>query len=192
MDAEPRGTLFIISGPSGVGKTTVAKEVYRRLPWLRSSVTYTTRQKRRAAREDKVIVYVTQEEFQQRITGGQFLEWAVVHGHSYGTDRRSVEDVLAGGESILLNIDVQGTQTILETYPDAITIFIEPDNTAQLEARIRERKDISEDDVRLRLENIARELAFAPSYRYRVTNREGGVAATVDEVVHLVEQHTHD
>lgn len=187
-----RGNLFIISGPSGVGKTTIAKAVFRRLRALQSTITYTTRRKRRAMREDKEIRFVSEAAFRRLIKQGALLEWAVVHGNFYGTDRASLEEHLAAGRSVLLNIDVQGTRQVLRREPRACTIFILPGDPAKLEQRIRARQDIREQDIRERLRNIRRELRAAPRYRHRMVNREGKVDETIATVVRLIRRlHVH-
>jgi len=182
------GKLFILSGPSGVGKTTIVKALYERLPWLHSAVTFTTRKKRRTAREDKEIQYVTEDRFRQLRDEGRFLEWAEVHGNLYGTDRTSVVSRLEQGEPILLNIDVQGARSIREQFPEACTIFILPEDVWQLEGRIRDRTDITEAEITRRLDNIAREMDEATNYEHRINNREGKVEDAIQEVVDIVER----
>src|SRR3989344_7989587 len=103
--------IFIISGPSGVGKTTVAKGVLKKMPFLKTSLTYTTRTQRLGKKEDKTIIHVSAEEFRKKIDEGDFLEWAIVHDNFYGTDAEVILQTLKKN-SILMNIDVQGALQI--------------------------------------------------------------------------------
>lgn len=184
-----RGTLFILCGPSAVGKTTVAKAVLEHAPDLRVATTLTTRKSRGAGHEDKVMEHVGDEAFQQAIDDGEFLEWAHVHGHRYGTVAKSVLVPLENGEDVFLNIDVQGARQIREKLPEAVTIFLKPESREALLERLDRRPDVTDKERRIRIDNIDREMAEGEHFHYSVVNETGKLKKTVNEVIHIIEDH---
>jgi guanylate kinase len=183
------GKLIIISGPSGVGKTTVLKELYDRceLP-LVASVSATTRPKRPGEIEGKSYIYLTDAEFQQRRENRDFLECIEVfgRGHWYGTLKEPVSTGLNQGKWIVLEIDVDGAIEVLKHYPDAITLFIHPGSIEELERRLRGRGTESEDALTRRLEVAARELESADNYSHIVVNQT--VDQTVNDICQLLKE----
>lgn len=165
-----KGLLFIISAPSGVGKTTIIQQVLSERPDLRFSVSCTTRQPRSGEIPGKDYHFLSDDEFNSWIESGRFLEWAGVHGRKYGTDGRQVEDWLRSGMDVLLDIDVQGALQVRCSYPTAHTIFILPPSLAILEQRLRSRGTDSEEQINKRLRTAGREIQEAPWYEFIIVN----------------------
>lgn len=167
-----RSFPIVISGPSGVGKTSIVARVLERDPQLRLSVSVTTRDRRPGEIEGREYVFLAEEEFEQRRTAGNLVEWARVHGRLYGTPREPLERFLGEGYDVLLDIDTQGGQKIRASHAEVALIFILPPSWAELEARLRGRQSDPEAEVRRRLENAAEELAHAARYDYFVVNTD--------------------
>jgi len=167
------GRLVIISGPSGVGKTTVLKRLIAECPLpLEMSVSATTRTMRPGETEGVSYYFLSSAEFAARREQGEFLEACEVfgRGHWYGTLRQPVEMALAAGKWIVLDIDIEGAAKVLQFYPDAITIFIHPGSLGELEKRLRNRGTESESAINRRLEVAAHELHEATRYQHLIVN----------------------
>lgn len=168
-----RGKLVVMSGPSGVGKTTVLRRLLAtsRLP-LRASVSATTRPPRPNEADGVDYYFFTEEEFHRRRAAGAFLECYEVYasGWWYGTLNSEVESGLQAGQWVVLGIDVHGAFSVVDRYADAITIFLRPRSLEELERRLRGRGTEDEDSIRRRLEQARNELALADWYRYQVVN----------------------
>jgi len=165
------GILFVLSAPSGGGKSTILKRVMADLPGLVFSVSHTTRQPRRGEKNGQDYHFVDQNTFreiQQRQPSG-FLEWAEVHGNLYGTSREEVEQHLQNGKDVILDIDVQGAMQVIDAA-EPVTVFISPPSLAELETRLRSRGTENEKDLALRLQNARRELEYNDRYSYLVIN----------------------
>jgi guanylate kinase len=180
------GKLIVISGPSGAGKTTLLKKLFERCPALTVSVSATTRPPRPGERDGVDYHFLSPEEFQRRRQAGQFLECFEVFGRGtwYGTLVSEVSPSLQAGNSIVLEIDVQGAMTVVDTYPDAITIFVHPSSLEELERRLRGRGTECEDSIQRRLEVARRELQLADRYRYQVINDD--VDRAVQEICDII------
>ncbi|MDX9893523.1 MAG: guanylate kinase [Patescibacteria group bacterium] len=182
--------IFIISGPSGVGKTSVAKGVLKKLPFLKTTLTYTTRTKRLGKKEDKTIIHISEEEFRSKVATNDFLEWAVVHNNLYGTDAKFVKQELKKN-SLLMNIDVQGALQIKKKMPEeTILVFLKPENVKILAKRIIQREKMPAAILEIRLKNAKKEMALAKKYDYIITNKTGQLKATVKEVMAIIDQNT--
>jgi guanylate kinase len=172
--SEPRpGKVVVISGPSGAGKTTVVSRLVAECPLpLVRSVSATTRAPRPGEREGINYRFLAHEEFARRRAAGDFLECFEVFGsgHWYGTLRSEVAPRLAAGEWVVLEIDVQGAISVMESFPDAVTIFVRPRSLEELERRLRGRQTESEETIRRRLETARHELSLVHRYRYEVIN----------------------
>jgi guanylate kinase len=165
------GRLFVISAPSGVGKTTLLKKVIKAHSRLVFSVSHTTRSPRAGERHGVDYSFVSEEDFHSIAGDGGFIEHARVHGNLYGTSRTEIEAKLAENTDVILDIDVQGAKIIRDSGQlDPAYIFISPPGLAELERRLRGRGTESEEKIQLRLKNAAREMAAAPDYQYRVVN----------------------
>ena len=192
MTAPPPGQLVIISGPSGVGKTTVLRELLDRFgDALTLSVSATTRPPRDGETNGQDYLFLSLDEFEQRHQAGEFLECFEVFGRGYwyGTLFSQVTPSLAAGKWVILEIDVDGTQAVLERFPDAVTIFIRPSSLDELERRLRHRATDSEEAIERRLEVARREMALASIYRYEIVNDRDAIEQTIDEVCELMIRH---
>ncbi|RLS28590.1 MAG: guanylate kinase [Planctomycetota bacterium] len=172
------GSVVVISGPSGVGKTTILRRLLSDLPQLIPSISATTRPPRTGERDGIDYHFLSPTEFDHRRNAGEFLECCRVYGrqHWYGTLTAEVAPRLAAGEWVVLEIDVEGTLSILRRYPDAVTIFVEPSDPDQLEQRLLGRGTESPEAMARRLEVAHRELGEAHRYRHRVVNDDVGSA----------------
>jgi len=173
------GKLVVISGPSGVGKTTILRRLLADLPHLIPSVSATTRPPRAGERNGVDYHFVVAEEFERRRANGDFLECCQVYGrqHWYGTLVDEVAPRMAAGEWVVLEIDVEGTLSILGRYPEAITIFVEPSHPDQLLERLTGRGTESPEAMARRLEVARRELLQSHHYQHRVVNDDDIAAA---------------
>ncbi len=175
------GKLFVISAPSGTGKTTLLKRVMTEMPSLRFSVSHTTRAPREGEVRGKDYHFVTVEEFLQLRDEGGFLESAHVHENYYGTSRAAVEELLEQGVDVVLDIDVQGANILMENKELAASyIFIAPPNMKELERRLRSRGSDSVETIQVRLANAAGELAAVNKYDYLIVNKD------LDDAVRLL------
>lgn len=166
-----RGPLIILSGPSGVGKSTLVERLLKDGGWpLRLSVSATTRLPRPREVDGVNYHFWPRERFLAKVNEGAFLEWAEVFANCYGTLRDEVDPFRNLGVGVLLDIDVQGALQVREKCPDATSIFIRTSSLAELERRLRERKTETAESLARRLEGARRELEQAPSYRYQVIN----------------------
>lgn len=183
------GRLIILSGPSGVGKTTVLKQLFATCPIpLVESVSATTRPQRPGETEGKSYYFIDDQEFQQRRADGDFLECVEVFGRGfwYGTLKQTVTSGLEAGNWILLEVDVEGCEKVLEFYPGTITIFIHPGSREELERRLRSRGTETEDIVKRRLEVAQRELDASASYKHIVINQS--VEQTAADICKILQQ----
>jgi guanylate kinase len=162
--------LVVVSGPSGVGKSTVVDRVLRHAANFVSSISVTTRPPRGAERDGVDYFFVSREEFERRREAGELLEWAEVHGNLYGTPAAFVAGKLSAGVNVILEIDIQGGMSVKKRYPDAVLIFLHPPDFETLKARLDGRATDQEAVIRRRLDNARRELGFANRYDYLVIN----------------------
>jgi guanylate kinase len=165
-----KGYLFIVSGPSGVGKTVLCNEIVSTFPKVLYSISATSRAPRGGEKNGQEYFFFSEDEFKAAIEKDEFAEWAFVHGNYYGTPLSFLEENINAGRHVILNIDVQGAFKIREKYPEAIMIFILPPSLEELESRIRKRNMDSEDALKHRLENAKKELSFKSQYTYSIVN----------------------
>jgi guanylate kinase len=164
------GILFVISGPSGVGKSTVRKEVMKRCSGLRYSISCTTRPPREGEINGVDYLFVDLSTFEAMKRQGEFLEWARVHGNYYGTPRKPIEEWLKKGEDVILEIDVQGAKQVKENFKGGVFIFIAPPSLKALEERLKKRNTDREDEILLRMTNARIEMQCISDYDYLVVN----------------------
>ena len=167
-----RGTLVVVSAPSGAGKTTLCREVRLCLPDLAYSVSYTTRPPRPGEVDGTDFHFVTEPAFEALRTAGALAEWAQVHGNLYGTHAGILERALAEGRDILLDIDTQGARQLRARYPTAVLVFIIAPSMAELEQRLRERRSDPEREIRRRLDRAREEVPLWREYDYLIVNRD--------------------
>jgi guanylate kinase len=172
MSSEGPGQLFIVSAPSGAGKTTLVERLVLQMPQLRMSRSYTSRAARRGESDGVDYNFVTRARFEQMIGAGDFLEWADVFGNLYGTSASDTTKLLADGSDVVLVIDVQGARQVRRLRPGAITIFILAPSFRVLEERLRRRSNDSEAAIARRLQVARREVVSFGEYDYIVVNDE--------------------
>ena len=177
--------MYVVAGPSGVGKTSVVAGLLRKVPSLMLSTSATTRAPRPNERDGVDYFFLDEGEFARREAAGGFLETAVVHGNRYGTPRGPVEEALAAGRTVILEIDAQGARSVRAAMPDAVLIFIEPPSWEILRARLEDRKTESAEALERRLKNAVEEMAAAPEFDHRVVNDE--LEEAVDQVIRILE-----
>jgi len=183
----PPHLVAIITGPSAVGKTAVAKGVLKKLKKFRPSVTYTTRDKRKKYSEDKIMRYVTVRQFRKLIKDNKLLEWARVYGNFYGSSAAALKRKLKKYH-VLINIDVQGAQIIKRKVKPVVSFFIKPDSINHLRQRL-EARDMPKRDRKLRLRSAKLEIARAKIFDYQIINRQGKLAQTINQVIKILKKH---
>lgn len=165
-----RGILIVLTGPSGVGKGTLRRFLADRLPALKTSISVTTRPMRPGEVNGVDYYFVSRERFQAMIAENELLEWAEYAGNYYGTPRTMVEQTLERGESLILEIEVQGALQICDLFPDARLIFIEPPSLEELAHRLRNRQTNTEEDIKLRLAQAEVELQQKTRFNHVIQN----------------------
>jgi guanylate kinase len=184
-----RGKIVIISGPSGVGKSTICKEVVKRLDNVCLSVSVTTRPKAEAEIDGQDYWFVSQQQFRKRIDEGSLLEYATVFGHLYGTPKDKVEEALSAGKTVILEIDVQGARKVKSVCPDAMMVFIFPPTEKELAQRLTNRGREASKVAEERLEGADAEFEAARQYyEYMVVNDD--LAQAVKEIIQIIKQNS--
>jgi len=181
-----KGKVVIVSGPSGVGKSTICEEVVKRLDNIYLSISVTTRPKSEAEVDGQDYWFISEQEFQERINKGLLLEHAEVFGHLYGTPRDKVEEAVRAGKTVILEIDVQGAKQARVFFPDAVMIFILPPTEKDLVERMDNRGREAADAAEERLSGASNEIAAAwQYYKHMVINKD--LQQAVDECVQIIE-----
>ncbi|MFP4199363.1 MAG: guanylate kinase [Halanaerobium sp.] len=165
-----KGLLFVLSGPSGVGKNTVLDALFEEFDGVSYSVSATTRERRKGEVDGEDYFFISEAEFKEIEENDGFIESAVVHGHYYGTPKKFVDQKLEEGEDIILEIDTQGAKQVREKYPEAVYIFLVPPSLEELENRLDKRGSESDKSKNLRLNNARQELKEVHKYDYEVIN----------------------
>lgn len=173
-----------------MGKGTLVALLRERLPRLGLTVSATTREPRPGERDGRDYYFLSEGDFDRRVAAGDFLEWAWVHGHRYGTLREEVERVTGQGRSVVLEIDVQGGLSVRDAVPDAVLIFIEPPSAAELERRLRGRGTEDEPTIERRLAAAREEMACAPRYDARIVNDD--LERACDELSRVIERYENN
>ena len=182
-----KGTLFVVTAPSGAGKTSICDAVLKTVPRLKYSVSATTRPPRKGEVHGEDYFFLTRGEFDARIEAGDFLEWAEVHGNRYGTLAPTVRSHLEQGMDVILEIAPQGAFQVKDTMPSSVLIFITAPSMSELERRIRRRGAETDEQVRTRLRTAERELLLVETYDHVVENDD--VALATERLAGIVESH---
>ena len=167
-----RGTLFVVSAPSGAGKTTLCREMRLRLHDLAYSVSVTTRPPRPGEIDGTDFRFVGEAEFRGLLAKNEMAEWATVHDNLYGTPAAPLETALREGRDVLLDIDTQGAAQLRARYPDAVLVFVVAPSIGDLEQRLRERRSDSEREIARRLQRAREEVMLWKRYDYLIVNRD--------------------
>lgn len=175
-----RPLLIVVSAPSGTGKTTLCRMLVERLENADFSVSVTSRDPRPGEVQGRDYLFVSEEEFREKIDSGGFLEWAVVHDRYYGTSKDFVRESLGRGNHVVFDIDVQGGMRIRENQPEAVLIFLLPPSMEELRRRLVGRNQDGEDEIEKRIGNSYREMRRALDYDYLVENRD------LDEALEMI------
>ncbi len=173
-----KGLLFVVSAPSGAGKTSLCRAITDSLEKLTHSISTTTRKPRPGEIDGRDYYFVSQERFREMIQAGDFAEWAEVHSNFYGTSRRVLDDMVSKGLDVILDIDTQGAKQIKAKYDTAVFIFILPPSLDILEERLRNRKSDHEDEIRKRMQRSREEIRDYAMYDYIIVNRDFDRALT--------------
>lgn len=191
VPAGGRGRLFVFSAPSGAGKSTLLDFLRERIPGLVYSISATTRAPRPGEQDGVHYHFVSMDDFHALIERDELAEWQQVHGNYYGTPRSPIDDALAHGRHVVMDIDVRGKKKLDRRYPDAIGILIVPPSWEVLERRLRERGTDSEETIRLRLHNAREEVRVAKEegkYEYEIVNDD--LEVTKQRLLRLMRQLT--
>lgn len=169
-DSRHKGVIFILASPSGGGKTTICKEILSRDDNIRFSVSYTSRKSRPGEQYGRDYYFVSEEEFKEKIKRKEFLEWAKVHERLYGTDRKRTEEIINSGFDLLMDIDIQGADSVKKAKPESVKIFILPPSRKTLERRLRERGTDDPEQLENRIQVATAEVERWRDFDYVVIN----------------------
>jgi guanylate kinase len=182
--------LFVICAPSGAGKTTILKEVFKHIPELEFSVSATTRKKRANETEGKDYYFISKEDFDRLVEDDKFIEWEIVHENLYGTLKEEIDKKLAQKKDIILDVDVKGAVSIKHVYKDSVSIYINS-RIEDILQRLKNRKTETEEEIKIRVERYNLESALKHNFDYIVENNEGaeGLKKAKEEVLKLINKY---
>jgi len=166
------GLILVISAPSGSGKTTLCKRLLQASSAFTFSVSFTTRRPRKNEIEGVDYYFVSREEFDKMAEDGEFVEWATVHNHSYGTSARFLQKAIEAEKDVVLEVDVKGGVQISKDYPQAILVFLLPPSWQELQRRLKNRGTDSDKKIKERINRAREELRYAPAYQYFIVNND--------------------
>lgn len=184
-----KGNLFVLSGPSGVGKGTVLERLLENYDGIDFSTSVTTREKRPGEIDGEDYFFISVEDFFQMVEEKKFIEWAQVHNNYYGTPKEYVEETLKKGKDIILDIDIQGARMVNKLYPEAIFVFLVPPSLTELESRLDKRGTEDKNSKEVRLKNARDELAEINKYDYQIVNDKLDETVRVLKAIIIAEKH---
>jgi guanylate kinase len=190
MSTKPSGLLFVITAPSGAGKSSLINALLQDEPSLKLSISYTTRAPRPGEQNGREYHFVDAPAFREMQSRGEFLESAEVHGNLYGTSNKVIRDTLERGQDLILEIDWQGARQVRKLFPACIGIFILPPSVEELERRMRARGQDSDAVIRRRIDNAREELTHAGEFKYAIINKDFETARR--ELAEIIRQERAD
>lgn len=190
MGINGQGKLFIITGTSAVGKTTIANLVLKKLKNFKRVITYTTRDIRPKEKNHRDYNFISVKNFKEKIKRKEFYEWAVNYGNYYGNSKKDVERQLKKGRNLIIVIDIKGALKIMKKNTQSASIFILPESLKQLELRFKQRHDTTPTDVKKRIKIARWELTKAPNCDYQIVNQQNKVDLAVKEVGAIIKSLT--
>lgn len=167
-----KGKLFVVSAPSGSGKTTIVRNTLKEIPNLEFSVSATTRKQRENEKEGIDYFFISEVEFERKIKNNEFIEWEQFYDYYYGTVKSHIDEKINNGNSVVLEVDVKGALSIKKAYPDSVLIFIMPPSIEVLKSRLIKRNTESEEDLVKRFERAEMELGYKDKFDYIVINED--------------------
>ncbi|OGC41492.1 guanylate kinase [candidate division WOR-3 bacterium RBG_13_43_14] len=179
-----KGRVIVISGPSGVGKSTICNIILKKRNDLWFSISTTSRVQRKGEQQNREYIFISKSSFLEQIKQNRFLEYAEVHGNLYGTPREPLEKVLEGGKNVLLDIDVQGAQKIMTLFSAGIFIFLIPPKFGDLKERLQKRNTDNTDEISKRLIQAQKEMEYMKDYKYIIQNIK--IADTVRSILEIL------
>ena len=189
-NSQPGARLFVLSGPSGVGKDALLSRMRQLGRGYHFTVTATTRPIRPGERDGVDYIFTSPDEFQRMIAEDGLLEWAEVYGNLYGVPKQQVTDALQHGQDVLLKVDVQGAATVSKLYPESVLIFLEPPDMETLDNRLRERGTENSEALRIKIETAREEMKAAAWFDYRVVNHDDMLDDAVRAIDRIVSRET--
>jgi len=178
--------IFLISGPSGVGKDTIINEIKTLFKELHFVVTAVTRDRRSDEKEGVNHFFVSENQFKEMIDNDELIEWSKVYKNYYGVPKSQITIPTSEGKSVLLRVDVQGAQKIKQIIPEVISIFIKPENLQLIKKHLSSRGENSEAEIKRRMEAARNELKLSSSFEYAITNQEGNIGYVINEVKDII------
>ncbi len=183
-----KGKLFVITAPSGTGKTAIIDIIRKKVEGIGYSVSHTTRPPRRGEVNGVHYCFVAREDFEKMIEANEFVEWAIVYDHLYGTPVSSVESTLSSGRDLLLDLDIQGAQEIKKQFPEATLIFILPPSLEILHERLKRRSAQDDTNIALRMEKAVEEIVKCRDYDFLIINDDLNQAAREVEAIIIAQR----
>jgi guanylate kinase len=181
-----KGSIFVVGAPSGTGKTTIIREIFKIYPTLSFSVSATTRKPRDYETQGKDYFFLSEEEFKKKIELNEFVEWEKFYDYYYGTLKSFIREKMESGISLLLDLDVKGGVNIKKIFPDAVLIYILPPSIEELEKRLRNRNTESEEDFQKRIDRAQMELKFRTEYDYCIVNDK--LDKAIEDVANIIKE----